>query len=56
LSNFRDVWVRPEDGEEGVESAKAVLERVREGGGYPYDGTAVWEPDSEIESDDDESA
>jgi hypothetical protein len=56
LSNFRDVWVRPEDGEEGVESAKAVLEWERERRGYPYDGTAVWEPDSEIESNDDESA
>lgn len=52
LSNFRDMWVRPEDGSFGVERAREQLVRLRGGRAFPYDGTLEWEPDSEVESED----
>ena len=56
LSNFRDMWVLPEDGEEGVSGARVRLERLKEGTAFPYDGVADWVPDSEVESEDEGEA
>lgn len=55
LSNFRDIWAQPEDGEEGVEFAQARLAKWKTGTAYPYDDVAEWEIDSEIESEDEQA-
>ena len=53
LQNFDDMWVTEEE-EEEIQNAKRKLEDLREGRALPYDGRLDWEPDSELESDDDD--
>ena len=53
LQNFQTMWVSG-DNEMDVQRTRQKLESIRSGTAAPYEGKLDWEPDSELESEDEE--